>query len=493
MTHQSKFSLVFAVLLVALGARPAAAQTCIQDVWKAHGNNQNLTCSAKDVNLSDVTNITITAGGACSGSPPVCKCFLNGPVTFVADFKMNLTADTRYDIGFYIATDGDNSTTGALTGQCSAAVVTADSSTFINLDAPPLGADTSDKCGDITGALGTAYNPQIVRQTITMPCIDSGNGQLALPWCTTWRQPGSNTTCQGPNDAYPGSPSKCNCGLRTIPIFTEPIKYTVAKQASPNVVPETTGGSVLYTVTVTNQADVAYLTLNKLNDDKYGDLTSPTNSNISQSTCALATIPGDSKACPNPLPNGSTVCTGNPYTCTFLGTVPPGDAPGSFTDTVTACGTDQLGQTLTPCPTASATVTYSDVPMPPTVGKSVKGLACQIDATYSVTVTNNSTLDTLTLSSLNDSKFGDITSPHSGVAGYEDVVSTTCSLPSAPLPVAGGANINTYACSFVGRTNTCVLNHMNVVTATAQDSDTPPVPYSVPSNSATINISVTKQ
>jgi hypothetical protein len=35
----------------------------------------------------------------------VCKCFSDGTVTFTADFRMDLTADTRYDIGFYIATD----------------------------------------------------------------------------------------------------------------------------------------------------------------------------------------------------------------------------------------------------------------------------------------------------------------------------------------------------------------------------------------------------
>ena len=43
-----------------LGVQPASAQgTCIQDVWKAHGNNQNLTCTAQDVTLSQATNINI--------------------------------------------------------------------------------------------------------------------------------------------------------------------------------------------------------------------------------------------------------------------------------------------------------------------------------------------------------------------------------------------------------------------------------------------------
>jgi hypothetical protein len=52
-----------AVGVLLLGAQPASAANCIQDVWKAHGNNQNLTCTAQDVTLSEVTNIDVTAGG----------------------------------------------------------------------------------------------------------------------------------------------------------------------------------------------------------------------------------------------------------------------------------------------------------------------------------------------------------------------------------------------------------------------------------------------
>jgi hypothetical protein len=93
-----------------LSAQPVAAQTpnCIQDVWKAHGNSQNLTCTANDVQISNVTNIDISAGGQCKivNGEKVCTCFQGQNVTFAADFEMVLTAQDRYDIGFYIATDG---------------------------------------------------------------------------------------------------------------------------------------------------------------------------------------------------------------------------------------------------------------------------------------------------------------------------------------------------------------------------------------------------
>src|SRR5262245_59497429 len=104
---------VLAVGGLLFGVQPASAQTCIQDVWKAHGNNANLQCTAKDVTLSSAGNIDISAGGSCDPVTHVCKCFDQQTVTFSADFEMDLTADTRYDIGFYIATDSDPNGDGA--------------------------------------------------------------------------------------------------------------------------------------------------------------------------------------------------------------------------------------------------------------------------------------------------------------------------------------------------------------------------------------------
>ena len=43
-------------------------------------------------------------------------------------------------------------------------------------------------------------------------CIDDdGDGNLDLPYCTSWRQPGANELCLGPLYAFPGAPSKCRC------------------------------------------------------------------------------------------------------------------------------------------------------------------------------------------------------------------------------------------------------------------------------------------
>src|SRR2546426_12442043 len=83
-----------------LWAQPASAtNNCIQDVWQAHGNSQNLTCTANDVRIADVTNITITSGGSCTGTPPnqPCTCNPPGDVTFTADYRGLLAAQHRCD------------------------------------------------------------------------------------------------------------------------------------------------------------------------------------------------------------------------------------------------------------------------------------------------------------------------------------------------------------------------------------------------------------
>jgi hypothetical protein len=477
-----------------LGAQPASAQTCIQDVWKAHGNTQNLTCTAKDVTLSQATNIDISTGGVCVGG--VCKCFEGVDVTFTATFEMDLTADTRYDVGFYIATDGGGAD-GALTGQCTATASLASNTTrpgnFINLDGSP------DVCGDITGPLGTAHNPLFVMSTVTTKCVAGPSGNLELPFCTTWRQPGSNQVCLGTgnktttNDVFPGSPSKCNCGTLEVPIEPVPPDITVVKTALDPATVLETGGDASYSVTVTNNNVVLPFTLARstdpatcatdppgpssvpcgLTDDKYGDITVVHAANTS---CTGSATPGVCQAVTATTcqPDGNTatcelggsIAAGAQCTCTFTGTVPAGDFPGSFTDVVTVCGSDPAGRSL--CKSDDAVVTYLDVAKPPTLSKTATGTACRIDVTYAVVVTNGSTFDTLTLKTLNDDVYGNITQ----VQG--NVISTTCGQapPAGPgtLPALIAVSGN-YTCSFVGRTNSCNTTVHDTVKGTATDED----------------------
>jgi hypothetical protein len=81
-------------------------------------------------------------------------------------------------------------------------------------------------------------------------------------------------------------------------------------------------------------------------------------------------------------------------------------------------------------------------------------------------VTNTSKIDTLTLNSLTDDVYGNITQ----VQG--NVISTTCGQASGagPLPKVIAVSGN-YSCQFVGRINTCNTTVKDTVTGTATDDD----------------------
>jgi hypothetical protein len=462
-------------------AQPAAAATsgvdgCIQDVWQAHGNTQNLTCTANDVRIAEVTNITVTEGGSgsCTSTTGTCTCtsvsspptncatdpHQAGCVTFTADYKVVLGAQTRYDIGLYIATDGGG-TDGALTGQCVVSVITQANApaTFFNPDPTDLGLkplQPNDVCGDIENT--TAHNPQIVHQTVSTACVAGADGKLKLPNCTSWRQPGSNTECTQYSDAYPGSPSKCNCqpGF-TVNIQVQAPTITVTKTANPTSVLEP-GGDVTYTVSVHNNGTQAVqaVTITSLSDDVYGDLNG-------QGDCSVP----------------QTIQPGGTYTCSFVGAV-SGNNGDTITDEVCASGHDAntpqnpVGPT---CDTADVTIT--NVPSSATLVKTVDSA----DVTYRVVVTNTSGVDTLNLTRLCDDKFGDIstnaTSSPACTAGSATLVSTTCpALPVNDIAANGGK----VECTFVGRITS--TNH-DTVTGTLNDNDKNTL---TPSDDATVTI-----
>jgi hypothetical protein len=336
-------------------------------------------------------------------------------------------------------------------------------------------------CGDITGPLNTAHNPLFVHGQISAECPTGAGQQLLLPFCTTWRQPGSNQVCLGTgngtttNDVFPGSPSKCNCGTLAINIFSEPVNLTVTKTALTASVPET-GGSATYSVTVKNNGGTLPLTLTSLTDNQYGDITQ-VQGEVTATTC----VPDASTAT---CEVGGEIAAGAECSCTFTANVPPGDSGGTFTDVVTGCGSNIT--TPTPiCDDDDAVVTYSDVQQPPTLTKTASSTQCQIDVTYDVVVTNTSAQDELTVNTLNDDIYGNITQ----VQG--NVISTTCGQanpgPGAlPFVIAASGN---YSCSFVGRINSCDTTVKDTVTAGVKDDDG--ASYT-PSDDATVVVTVTK-
>ncbi len=446
-----------------LGAQPASAQTCIQDQWTAHGNNQSLTCTSNDVRIASASNIRALNG------TPLTQCVSGQTFSFIADFTVELTAQTRYDIGLYFATDGDNNSDGALTGTCSANIITAKnqqtglgSANFIQLDGSP------DTCGDIDNA----HNPQIVTvQVNNVSCVDTdGDGKLNLPNCTSWRQPGSNEVCDEVADAFPGSPSKCNCDITfNLPIFVETGTIVVTKDSSPASRSEP-GGEFTFNISAINTAQFTSVTIRRICDDVHGTIETTSG----QPACATGTgSPITVETCDLP----QTLAPGASYACSFTANV-TSNTPLIQTDTVTFFGTDQNGKAVQASDPAQIEVT--DVPPAASVVKGLVGIACA-DVDYRVRVNNTSTAESLTLTALNDDGFHSITSVH------DNVLSTNCSVPQTLAPQGSTNPPDFYQCDF--RAHFCGASHIDTVTGTLNDNENNTINKA--SNQLTVNVSAT--
>ena len=164
--------------------------------------------------------------------------------------------------------------------------------------------------------------------------------------------------------------------------FTDiPPQIRITKTANPTSVPET-GGNVLFTFFVENieQEDI---TLNSLVDDKFGNLDG-------QGTCDVP----------------QTILIGGSYTCTVSKSL-ESNTLTSHVNVVIASATDDDGTPATDADDAS--VDFSDVPPSifvnkvanPTVVPETGG-----DVTFTFTVLNTSSEESVTITSLNDSVYG---------------------------------------------------------------------------------------
>jgi uncharacterized repeat protein (TIGR01451 family) len=201
-------------------------------------------------------------------------------------------------------------------------------------------------------------------------------------------------------------------------IVAIPPQIQVDKTANPLTRPEP-GGDFTYTIVVTNPSPTVPITITTLNDSVYGNL-------AARGTCttAIGTVLAVS---PGP---------GNTYSCSF--TAPFTGAPGAtLTDIVTVVGTDAVGQTATD--SDDATVGITGVPPQVMVDKTANPLTRPEpggDFTYTVVVTNTSTIETLTITSLTDSVYGNL------------AVRGTCTTAiGTTLAVSPGPG-NTYTCQF---------------------------------------------
>lgn len=431
-----------------------SGQICMQKVFGTPVTSANkLNCTANDIRLSR----------AISVSPSTCTRGVRFDLT--ATFETVVTASARYDAGFFFRTDGGANARGdgnGANGNCSLSALTIPPPP----NPPSLNLDL-DTCGDLNS--GT-YNVSFTIPNVL--CQDSDNdGFLNLPNCTSWHS-NQGTSCNISNafDFRPDTKSKCVCDDRfQVPVRVEQASISVDKSASPTQVPEP-GGTVTFTVQVTNNASFESVTLNSIVDNIYGDLISASNSNVTDNTC--------------PTLQGYQLAAGASTTCSFKGMV-QGNAGQRETDTARVCGV-QTSNSQQICGSDTADVDITDVYTAPTIEKTAQATAnCQLDATYQVVVSNNSRFDSLSLNSLTDDKFGNIATVHAAQGSVGAVISTTCVLPQPAI-----APLSNYTCTFVGRivSASCTISHTNTVTAGVLDDDQV---AASPSDSATVTVSTT--
>ena len=233
-------------------------------------------------------------------------------------------------------------------------------------------------------------------------------------------------------------PSAEQSDTATIQITNIPSTITLVKTASPTAFNEPSA-DVTYTYLVTNGATVDTVTIDTLTDDKLGNLNGMGDCSVPQSLA----------------PNGGS------YSCTVTVEV-SGNAGDVVTNVATASGLDDDGSPVSDMD--DATVNINDAPPAASLTK----VPTEMDVTYVVTVTNDSTAEALDIDQLLDDKFGDITQ----VQG--NVLSTDCALQT--IEVGGD-----YTCTFVGRVNSSP--HTNTVTGTVSDDEGTEV---TPSDSATV-------
>ncbi|HXC53533.1 MAG TPA: hypothetical protein VN634_21785 [Candidatus Limnocylindrales bacterium] len=169
-------------------ATTASALPCIQERF-----GTPLNCTANDIRITAINNVVITDDGCTSKTDTV---------TFNATLTVVTTATSRYDIGLFIGTDGEQ----ALVGDCRVLTLPTGPSPFRDLD--------GDLCGDTSSSM--IVNLPVT--SVTVACVDANqNHKLDVANCTSWQQ-NSNETCTGPVDVQPGTAAKCNCPLTPLDI-----------------------------------------------------------------------------------------------------------------------------------------------------------------------------------------------------------------------------------------------------------------------------------
>lgn len=512
-------SLILALLAMVILAAPAfAASTCLQDEYN-NVTKQKLNCTANDVRVAEAVNIRDLSGNNFS------TCFEGSTFNFIADFEIvTSSTSSRSNIGLYFANQGSTSAL-ATGGSCVDNIIQPGNPpcpgtvTAANPAGIPCGSDVHDEfdaqpdnCGDTSsqdnGAFGAGSQKVTIEVTNflcstanSVPCpSDATKRCLSLPNCTSWQIPGGTIQCNSPSPnfpwvqaAIPGTPSKCNCGVITLPITPVTVTPTIQKACTTASTPGTPGPAVFtqganptqspvscvsgaegstitYHVAITNTSTVPNnnVAVDQVCDTAYGTIYDDNLLKADGITrvfavCAAGITGLNGTATNVNCGTQGTIAPGATQTCTF--TAPQGEL-ASVTDTVNASGHSTLNTSSTfngtQVSSNSVTVTSTDAPSSATVTKGIDSTTAGCATVrYTVDVKNTSGADeNLSLSAFNDSAYGSITTVHT-----PDVLGTTCGVATGVaglgtlsgstgggvLPATLAVSGSDYTCKFDGQ------------------------------------------
>jgi hypothetical protein len=191
---------------------PAGPSGCLQDNWSAAGKPGELVCATKDVYLE-----------AIKVKEPK-KCSVDDTITISIDGSIRMLKSLKYDVGYYIATDGGD----ALTGKCSVnglqsgndytVVDKAGSSKLVGSVAWTTNGADGDACGDVFTTADASNIDLPVAMDLTVPCKDENeDGILDIAICFTWKCDTTNGLCTISKNIPGALTESCFCTRYDIP------------------------------------------------------------------------------------------------------------------------------------------------------------------------------------------------------------------------------------------------------------------------------------
>jgi hypothetical protein len=229
----------FVVALLLVGAGAASAQTELPSTVCPSNFGS---CTANDV-VTGVSSAVPVDGDTCTDP--------GDTITVDLYVSFDTTANQRYDVGFWIATDGGAVNNGtACIGSVAPIGAGTPPNVFMNLDGQP-----TDTCGDVADS----NDPVIWPVRATLPCTPMpGTDYLQVQTCTSWDQNG-NALCTNLTDA--GTGSKCFCG--PLPVTDVPVPRAATVTVIKDIVPNTdTEGRFNLFINELNDATIDHEALN---------------------------------------------------------------------------------------------------------------------------------------------------------------------------------------------------------------------------------------